>query len=126
NCDNILPLLVQLKESKVLRKIVLSKCRLTAEEIKALSEIGCLKKLFLSKSSISNTDLKQLTRLSSVAVLNIEKCGNLDSSCFQSLKAWPELNTLKVSEGLLKDEQLEALRASQRRRGVELKISIDK
>lgn len=126
NCDNILPLLVQLKESKVLRKIVLSKCRLTSEEIKALSEISCLKKLFLSKSSISNTDLKQLTRLSSITVLNIEKCENLDTSCFQSLKAWPELNTLKVSEGLLKGEQLEALRASQRRHGVALKISIDK
>jgi hypothetical protein len=123
NCDNILPLLQNLKQSSALEKLVLNKCTLSDQEIKALSEISCLKKLILSKSSVSDDDLKQLTHLSRIEELDIEKCSNLDSDCLRSLKAWPKLNSLKISKRLLEPNDVEDLQSIQRQRKVDLTVS---
>lgn len=123
NGEKLLPLLEKLKESNRLDSLVLSKCALDNDEIKAVSEMTKLKKLILSKSKVSNNDLKQLTSLSRLEELNLEKCSNLDSSCLQSLKAWPRLSTLKLSPGLLSAAQIKELQDLQRQRYIELNVS---
>ncbi len=123
NGEKLLPLLEKLKQSNRLDSLVLSKCALDNDEIIAVSDMTKLKKLTLSKSSISNNDLKQLTNLSRLEELNLEKCSNLDSTCMQSLKAWPRLSTLRLSPDLLSDAQIKELQDHQRQRYIELNVS---
>lgn len=123
NGEKLLPVLEKLKQCNRMDSLVLSKCALDNDEIKAVSEMTKLKKLTLSKSNLSNSDLKQLTSLSRLEELNLEKCSKLDSSCMQSLKAWPRLSTLKISPGLLSDAQIKELQDIQRQRYIELTVS---
>lgn len=125
NGEMLLPLLEKLKHYNRLDNLVLSKCALTKDEIKAVSEMTKLKKLTLSKSNISNNDLKQLTHLSRIEELNLEKCSNLDSSCLQSLKAWPRLTSLRLSSGLLDQAQIKELQDLQQQRYIELTVTHD-
>jgi len=105
SANNVIPVLTELESSKQLQRLVLSKSKLTSEDIKAISKLPQLTELDISQNKLTKQDLVTLGTLVHLTDLHIAETG-LTGSDLEPLKKFKYLVYLDLSGDHLTSKDL--------------------
>ncbi|MBX3443983.1 MAG: hypothetical protein KF774_16360 [Planctomyces sp.] len=98
HCRVSLESCLRLKDFKNLEYLDCDTAPINASVVESLGLLRGLKELSLAGTDVSDDDLRPLMALTSLAVLRLDRCPNIDGSCLQFLQESPRLRFVTLSE----------------------------